>query len=425
MEFLTTHGSNYISNNTFVQLRGVGLGNWLNLEHFMFGIPGTDSQIRQAIIETYGVGKSNLFWDTYYSVYVNEEDIRYVQKCGMNHVRIPINYKLFFTDSFEKSVAIREIDRILPYLKKYKIWGIIDLHTVPGGQNPDWHSDNHSGKDNFWLDNAAINNVVDLWGRIAEFYKNEPTIGGYDLINEPCYFSKESEATMIDFFRKCTIAIREADTNHIIYYSGNTYSRDFSMFSENLDGNSSYTFHLYPFLQIPEDMHSADIHQKLDESLNRDVSFKHLTEDLQKPLWCGETGHPLHLPNSYHALSQFISILETKQVGWALWPLKDCGAMAMTHADKIGEWNKLCMELSDNWVFWNIFTKDSILSSEKENNKYIYYEWLAIESTKGWEVVRNNFKKLPFEKLLHALDDFKFKNCIKNDKLIPTKEWNI
>ena len=120
MEFLTTQGSNYISNNASVQLRGVGLGNWLNLEHFMFGLPGTDSQIRQAILETYGLEKSTLFWDTYYSVYVHEEDIRYVQECVMNHVRIPINYQLFFTDSFEKSVAIREIDRILPYLKNVK-----------------------------------------------------------------------------------------------------------------------------------------------------------------------------------------------------------------------------------------------------------------------------------------------------------------
>jgi len=419
MEFLSTHGIQYISNNNPVQLRGIGLGNWLTLEHFMFGLPGTDSQIRQVIKETYGVEKSNLFWDKYYLTYVSEEDIRYVHNCGMNHVRIPVNYKLFFTDSFEKSVAIREIDRILEYLKKHEIWGIIDLHAVPGGQNPDWHSDNHSGKDNFWSDNTAIDLVVELWGRIAEYYKNEPAIGGYDLINEPCFFTKESELKMIDFFRKCTVSIRTVDTNHIIFYSGNTYSRDFSMFSENLDENSSYTFHLYPFLQIPDDIHSEKLHTKLMECLHRDVTYEYLTEILQKPLWCGETGHPLHLPDSYHILNHFISILEDKQIGWALWPLKDSGAMAMTYAKKEGKWNKLCMQLSDNWSFWNIFTKDSILSAEKEDDKYIYYQWLANESTKAWEVVHNNFNKLPFVRLLEALDDFKFENCIKNAKLIP------
>jgi len=425
MKFLSIQGINCISNNTPIQLRGVGLGNWLTLEHFMFGIPGTDSQIRQTILETYGIEKSNHFWNKYYSVYIQEKDIKYVNDCGMNHVRIPINYQLFFTDSVEKSVAIREVDRILKYLKKYKLYGIIDLHAVPGGQNPDWHSDNYSGKDNFWSDNNAINKVVKLWGRIAEYYKNEPAIGGYDLINEPCFFSKSSETVMINFFRKCTNAIRKIDSNHIIFYSGNTYSRDFSMFTENLDENSSFTFHLYPFLQIPDDMQSTDIHTKLEESLYRDVSYEHLTKNLKKPLWCGETGHPLHMPDSYHALYNFISILEDKYVGWALWPLKDCGAMGMLLADKKGEWNKLCMEISDNWVFWDIFSKDSILSAEKEKDKYSYYKWLANESTNGWKLVRNNLRKISFDRLVAALDDFKFENCTINKQLIPTKEWYI
>ncbi|MFA9391500.1 MAG: glycoside hydrolase family 5 protein [Prolixibacteraceae bacterium] len=419
MEFLSTKGIHYISNNKPVQLKGVGLGNWLTLEHFMFGLPGTDSQIRQVIKETYGDEKSDQFWDKYYATYVTEEDIKYVHNSGMNHIRIPINYKLFFTDSFEKSVAIREIDRIVVFLKKYKIWGIIDIHAVPGGQNPDWHSDNHSGKDNFWSNDTDIDLVAALWGRIAEYYKTEPAIGGYDLINEPCFFTKESELKMLDFFRKCTRSIRAVDSNHIIFYAGNTYSRDFSMFTENLDDNSSYTFHLYPFLQIPDAIDSEELSAKLNHSLRHDVTYEHLTTRLKKPLWCGETGHPMHLSNSYNTLYQFISILENNQIAWALWPLKDCGAMAMTYAKKDGDWNKLCMELSGNWVFWNIFTKDSILSAEKEDNKYIYYQWLANESTKAFELVRENIKKLPYERLYKALDDFRFDNCMINDKLLP------
>lgn len=144
---------------------------------------------------------------------------------------------------------------------------------------------------------------------------------------------------------------------------------------------------------------------------------------MQKPLWCGETGHPLHLAETYHAVARFIAMLETEKIGWALWPLKDCGAMAMVHADKNGAWNQLCAKLSDNWVFWDIFTKDSILSSEKETDRYKYYEWLAEESTKGWGVVCKHLKTVPFETFFNALDDFIFENCIKNNKLVPTAEW--
>ncbi|MBN2103449.1 cellulase family glycosylhydrolase [bacterium] len=415
MHFLSIRGQNFISHEKTVQLKGAGLGNWLNLEHFLFGWPGTDSQIRQAIQETYGEEKYTLFWDRYYSVYVQEADIRYVHQCGMNHVRIPVNYRLFFTDSFEKSIAIREIDRVLSYCKKYGIWGIIDLHAVPGGQNPDWHSDNHSGKDHFWHDRRAMDLVVKLWGRIAGYYRNNPVVGGYDLINEPCFFSKASETAMLSFFRKCTAAIRSKDTNHIIFYEGNTYSRDFSMFSENLDDHSSYTFHLYPFLQIPGELHSDHIHDKLIESLYRDVTYEHLIQKLKKPLWCGETGHPLHLSGSRHILEAFLLILEDKQIGWALWPLKDSGAMAITYAKKESAWNRLCRQLSEDWIFWSIFTQDSILSAEKEKDKYAYYKWLAKESTKAWEIVRNNLSKCPFDRLLEALEDFKFENCIKTE----------
>lgn len=425
MEFLTSQNQQFIYKNAPIQLRGVGLGNWLTLEHFMFGLPGTESQIRQMFNEAYGKKKANEFWNKYYSVYIHEADIKFVHDCGMNHVRIPINYRLFFTDDFEKSVAIREVDRILTYLKKYNVWGVIDLHAAPVGQNPDWHSDNHSGKDEFWSNQDAMDQMVNLWSKIAKYYEDEPAIGGYDLINEPCYFTKEAETTMVKFFRDCTDAIRKVDNNHLIFYSGNTYSRDFSMFLENLDDNSSYTFHLYPFLQISEEMKSSNIREKIKESLYRDVSYKHLTETLKKPLWCGETGHPLYLSDSYHVLYEFISILENRQIGWALWPLKDCGEMAMTYSNKTGTWKKLCSKISNNWIFWNTFTKDSMISAEQEDDKYNYYKWLASESTDAWEISRKNLKEISFEELMTALDDFKFENCQVNKKLIPNKEWYL
>jgi len=421
MKFLSTLHNQFVCNNKTILLKGVGLGNWLNLEHFMFGLPGTDSQIRQAILESYGKEKYNQFWDKYYSVYIQEKDIAYVRDCEMNHVRIAVNYKLFYTDSFEKSVAIREIDRVLEYCKKYSIWAIIDLHAVPGGQNPDWHSDNESGKDSFWQDEKAKASIIELWEKIANYYKDESTIGGYDLINEPCYFEKETDSLLIDFFRKCTSAIRSVDKKHIIFYSGNVYSRDFTMFTENLDENCSYTFHLYPFLQIANHLQSEELFDKLLESLVRDVSFEHLTKVLQKPLWCGETGHPLHLPQSYNSLQEFISILNSKHISWALWPLKDKGSMAMTFPQNDCSWNRLCKELSNNWSFWEIFNQDSMISAMQETDKSIFYNRIATETTMAWQIVRKNMVSVPFEKFIGALDDFKFDTCSVNAELICKK----
>ena len=202
MEYLIVNGDKFQSDGNYVQLRGVGLGNWLNLEHFMFGLPGTDAQIRNMLYEVYGKQNAIEFWKIYYENYISEKDIEYVASLGLNHIRIPVNYKLFLTDDFDKSIAIKQIDRLLEYCKKYDIWAIIDMHAVPGGQNPDWHSDNNTGMDNFWNNQDAMNLIVDLWTKIAEYYKQEKTIGGFDIINEPCYFNFEYDKSMIMFFEK-------------------------------------------------------------------------------------------------------------------------------------------------------------------------------------------------------------------------------
>ncbi|WP_075185390.1 glycoside hydrolase family 5 protein [Teredinibacter haidensis] len=412
MHFLTSKGSQFTSDNQNVLLRGAGLGNWTNLEHFLLGLPGTDSQIRRAIHEAYGERRSKVFWKKYYAVYVAEADIAFAKEQGFNHLRLPVNYRLFRDNAFEKSTAIRELDRVLALCKKYNIWGIIDLHAVPGGQNPDWHSDNQSGRDNFWQDKKAQAEMVQLWKNIAQYYRDEPAVGGYDLINEPCYFGEASEQAMLRFFTRCTEEIRKVDSHHLLIYTGNTYGRDFSMFERNLDENSAYTFHLYPFLQIASELESENLQQQVTECLYRDVTFEKLKQ-LEKPLWCGETGHPLHLNDKPQALKLFIALLEEQDVGWSLWPLKDCGAMALTHTSIDGKWNALCEKISNNWKFWKLFSEDSKIASEAYADNYGYYQWLAEETSKGWNVFRENLKLVEFEELMECLDDFKLESCVK------------
>lgn len=38
-----------------IRLRGVGIGNWLNLEHFMIGLPTSDQMIQSAFEKIYGL----------------------------------------------------------------------------------------------------------------------------------------------------------------------------------------------------------------------------------------------------------------------------------------------------------------------------------------------------------------------------------
>src|SRR5690554_8085613 len=110
MCFLHTIGNNFYCNNTQIYLKGVGLGSWLNLEHFMFGLPGTDAEIRSVITNKFGAESAQTFWNTFYSAAINEADIAFVKQCGLNSIRIPVNHALFYDAEFTQSTAIREID---------------------------------------------------------------------------------------------------------------------------------------------------------------------------------------------------------------------------------------------------------------------------------------------------------------------------
>ncbi|MFO7868142.1 MAG: cellulase family glycosylhydrolase [Bacteroidales bacterium] len=426
MHFLHASGSDFWYKNKKILLKGVGLGSWLNLEHFMFGLPGTDTEIRSIIQNRFGAESAQLFWNTFYAAAVNEADIAFVKQCGLNSIRIPVNHALFYDAEFTQSTAIREIDRIVALCKKYELWAIIDLHTAPECQNPDWHSDNNTGKDGFWYNPEAIDSFVDLWHNIARYYANNTTIGGYDVINEPCFFTEEGTRGMMSFYQKCTRAIREVDQKHIIFYEGNTYSRDFTMFTDNLDENCAYTFHLYPFLQLPDKLHSTDKKELLQQSLYNDVSLEHLQKNLKKPLWCGETGHPLHLPDSFDIHAEYLSLLENMNIGWAVWPLKDAGAMGMLNVKQNSSWKHLCNTLSENWVFWDIFNQDSILSVENENNSdpYSFYTRMAKLTTQAGKTVEQNIEKITFDELLTAVQDFSFDTCEYNKALLKSMHCN-
>ncbi|MDZ7724968.1 MAG: cellulase family glycosylhydrolase [candidate division KSB1 bacterium] len=414
--FLSTTGNTFMYNDAPVRLRGFGLGNYLNLEHFMFGFPGTDAQIREAIVHAFGKKRAQAFWDHYYTCYTDEADLGFVATLGLNTVRVPVNHHLF-SGSFEKSVGVREIDRLLKFCEQHRIWAILDMHTAPGGQNPDWHSDNPNGEDRFWGDEPAQTEMVELWQKIADYYSDAQWIGGYDVLNEPCYFNHEYDEVMLRFYSQCTDSIRQVDSNHILFYEGNVYARDFSMFRSNPDENCSYSFHLYPFLQIPDDLDATDLRKPIEMSLARDVTLAHL-RDLNKPLFCGETGHPQHLPNHFDALAGFLDVLEEQAISWALWPLKDCGSMGVINPPENGKWAHLMQDLTGGWNFWDLFSKDSILASDDMENRYRFYKQLIAETTKAHETFAVNLSQTDFKEWDDAVDEFAFSRAQLYEPLV-------
>jgi hypothetical protein len=63
---------------------------------------------------------------------------------------------------------------------------------------------------------------------LASRYRDEPAVGGYNLLNEP---GDPTGKTVKSFYDRTVAAIREVDSRHIILLDGNRYATDFSAFS--------------------------------------------------------------------------------------------------------------------------------------------------------------------------------------------------
>ena len=247
MGFLQVKGKYIVDSETGenVFLRGVCLGGWLNMENFITGYPGVESTIRRTIMEELGEERYNAFFTSLLDSFITEDDFKFLSEIGATVVRIPFNYRHFEDDANPgqyNPIGFYYLDRAVEWAKKYSIYVILDLHSAQGWQNPDWHSDNPYGVSLLWEDRSYQERVKILWLYIAEHYKNEPWVAGYNLINEP---TAPNMKILNRLYKEWVRAIREKDKLHIIFIEGNMYSTIFEGLDEPFDNNLVYSSHNY------------------------------------------------------------------------------------------------------------------------------------------------------------------------------------
>lgn len=137
------------------------------------------------------------------------------------------------------------------------------MHTAPGGQNGDWHSDNATSYAAFWDYKDHQDRTVWLWEQIAKRYKDNPWIAGYNPLNEPC---DPEQVRLPAFYDRLEKALRKIDPEHILWLDGNTFAMEWVGFDHVLP-NCVYSLHDYsvcgalilPFFQLQETVILAEI----------------------------------------------------------------------------------------------------------------------------------------------------------------------
>ncbi len=431
-----------------VSLRGFGLGGMLHMENFIDGYPGNEETMREGLLNVLGEEKYRLFFDRFLKSYFTEPDAEYIQSLGLNLVRIPINYHLFEDDmnpGVIKESAFEHLDRVIDLCAKHHLYTIIDLHALPGCQNQHWHSDNPTDQALFWVHKDFQDRALHLWEVIAERYKNQPWVAGYDLINEP---AEPTGKKVFPYYKRLYDAIRKIDPRHLLFLEGNTYSVDFSMFSEVWE-NVVYTNHDYA---IPGFIDGGDY-----PGISRGKYFDRDTlehEFLKKsefmftrhvPLWVGEfgpvyTGNPEKDEMRYQVLKDQLAYYRKYKVSWCIWLYKDLGLQAIVHQKEDAPYMKLVSSFlkkkdrlgADAWGSTDKDIRQVMTPIEELFNKELggYHPYPSGAHSQINLMVRhlliaealvpeycNLFKNLSEKEVIALAESFRFEHYVKRGRL--------
>ncbi|MEA9987120.1 glycoside hydrolase family 5 protein [Subtercola sp. RTI3] len=288
-------------------LRGMGLGNWLLAEGYMWKFGDEMSsprQIEARIVETVGAERADEFWTRYRDTFITEADIQQIAEHGFDHVRLPFNSRGLMDDNgdwIESGFTL--IDRAIEWCERHNLWILLDLHGAPGGQTGTNIDDSPRLKPELFMNDRYRKQTVKLWQELARRYRDRTHVLGYDLLNEPLpnEWQHIYADELVDLYRELTTAIREIDPDHLIVYEGSHWATNWSIFTDVIDPNSALQFHRY---WCPPERSSI-------------AEYLEARDRLGLPIYMGEGGE--NTPEWIYAATR---LYEQHNIGWNFWPWK-------------------------------------------------------------------------------------------------------
>ena len=193
------------------------------------------------------------------------------------------------------------IDQLSKWCRQEHLYVILMLESGVGGFTGEASDD---GPGYPWLlkDAGMQEYVSEAWQRIANHYKDDPTILGYDLLNEPLLWNGylDMESLIEPEYRRLTEAIRKVDTHHMLILQP-PLGR-FSAFGKPFDNNTVYSFHSYSATPRPE-------------FLQQYLDFR---TKYQVPIFFSE----IYTERAPEWSTAHVNLAEKYNIGWMIWPYK-------------------------------------------------------------------------------------------------------
>jgi len=330
---LKTRGTRFVNGEgQEIILNGYGTANWENVEGFMIGGPhlevhqfkyllwpgeGEDHNpdrwssrrnVSQTIRELCGSAYLETFWDRWEENHLREEDIKLMAELGYNCTRVVLNANALLYEEpgihFNEK-AFARLSNVIDWCEKYKLYVILDMHGVVGGNNGATGDSLFCEFPSVFLDEESTERQIVLWEEIVRRHGHRWIIAGYDLINEPVSSPIQHKyiPLLVKYYDDCIARLRKIDKEHIMFLEGAKYARDMRIFDHNYDpecSNWAVSIHLYGASPEIKDLYPWLLKCR----------------ELNVPLWLGECGSkPTHNAVFYDICGHY-------GIAWTPWAWK-------------------------------------------------------------------------------------------------------
>ncbi len=318
----------------FVGAGAGGLGNFYSFR--LYSSANTESLITQ-------------FRNNYFQT--NELDR--LKELGFNTLRLPFNHNLLLDETGTNWLAEgwSYLDRFIDECAKRRMYCILDLHGVSGGQN--WYEQctkKQGTRNRLWAVPKYQEQLMRLWDGISDRYATNPAVLGYDLLNEPFpYAGDNSVASMCAAYTNYLIplhdrlykTIRSNDTAHLIFMEDNFHATNNSAFlwitpEPAAMGWSNVVYQFHSYEKVLNAVYTGALaylnweyetqKQVADDNVRNCVRFM---RERQVPVFLGEfqPGDPYIYD---YAVRRYID----NHIGWCHWNYKVWGWEDTNHPDQ-------------------------------------------------------------------------------------------
>lgn len=331
LPMVTTDGEKLVDEQgNEVIMRGINAGGLFVTEHWMTGFNKSNPKndylsLSRTFISRFGEEDTKRLWEEYRSNWWTDEDFENCAEMGINVIRLPFTYMnvdfaaITDLENAGQSYDFSALDEFVEAAAEHGIYTILDLHGAYGSQNGQDHSGqifDTAEEVTFYENEQLISLTVKLWGALAEHFRTNSNVIGYDILNEPGEKAGLTEKRHWDCFDRIYDAIRATGDRHIVIFESCWGGANLPQPSEYGWETCIYSFHHYSGDNISYEQFCESWDSKIAEIESWDFGV---------PLYMGEfTAYGKEARWWDYALS----LLNEHGWHWTSWTYKVWGSMA-------------------------------------------------------------------------------------------------